>query len=277
MGQRSTAQAPVTRVDVLSSVIPVKAPRVRRAVRPLRRMMEHIEEYLMAKGVLLRPLVPEEELYACQQNAIRVLLERDPDHAWGDYLEFGVFQGHTLSIMYRNLAEASLLERVRLYGFDSFEGYPPEALQELENGYLPGGDKAEVQAARRLLTRRGIDWNRVTLVKGWFGETLNQDFTEREMVTRVSLVTFDCDLYLSTAQALTFVAPLVQDSAIFFFDDWGPDEEVINQKRAFVEFLEANPKLHAEELPNYSWESRVFLITRHSGSASQWQERMKLQ
>ena len=242
-------------------------------LRYLVRRVRGVENYLRAKGVIVRPLVPEEELFDCQRAAIRTLLARDPAHHWGDYLEFGVFQGRSLSLMYRALGEAGLHDKVRLFGFDSFEGYPQGALDE-PNNYMPGGDKAEAHVARRVLTKRGVDWRCVMLIKGWFSESLTPELKMRESIDRVSLVNFDCDLYLSTAQALAFVGPLVHDTAIFFMDDWGT-EEMINQKKAFVEFLEANPTIYAEELPNYSWESRVFLISR--GAAGQpWQERLRM-
>jgi O-methyltransferase len=271
--KRSQARAPRSAVDVLSAFNFLKNTRFSKLVRPFRRGVEGIEGYLRANGVVIRPLVPEAELSACQRHAIDVLSARDPHHTWGDYLEFGVFQGHSISLMFRNLAALDLLDKVRLYGFDSFEGYPPEALDEPENNFMPGGDKAKIRVAQKVLTSRAIDWSRVKLVKGWFADTLTPGFREREKITRVSLVNFDCDLYLSTAQALAFVAPLVCEAAIFFFDDWGRGEEMINQKRAFVEYLEDNPTVHAEELPNYSWESRVFLITRNVQLGLSWQQR----
>jgi O-methyltransferase len=271
--QRSQARGPRSAVEILSALNFLKNTRFSKLVRPLRRGVEGIEGYLRAKGVIVRPLVPEMELSACQRQAIEVLVTRNPGHTWGDYLEFGVFQGHSMSLMFRNLAELGLLDKVRLYGFDSFEGYPQQALDEPENAFMPGGDKAEMRVAQNLLTSRGIDWSRVKLVKGWFADTLTEEFREQEKITRVSLVNFDCDLYLSTAQALAFTAPLVREAAIFFFDDWGAGEEMVNQKRAFVEYLEADPASHAEELPNYSWESRVFLITRKANLGLSWQHR----
>jgi hypothetical protein len=179
-----------------------------------------------------------------------------------------------MSLMYRTLAGFGLLDRVRLYGFDSFEGYPKEAAEETTNPYMPGMDKSPERIARRVLSERGIDWSRVEPAKGWFSDTLTPDFLAREKIERVSLVNFDCDLYLSTKQALSFVGPLVGASAVFFMDDWG-DEELINRKKAFVEFLEAHPDIYAEELPNYSWESRVFYIYRGASDPA-WQRRMKM-
>lgn len=262
-------------VDRLAApLVPLTGRRLRRILHPLRLKLHEAEGFLSAKGIIVRPLVPERELSACQRHAIDVLMERDPEHIWGDYLEFGVFQGHSLSLMFNNLREANLIDRVRLYGFDSFEGYPSEAANETFNGYRPGWDKAELRVAQKLLTSRGIDWNRVRLVKGWFSDTLTADFLKTEGITRVSLVNFDCDLYVSTKEALTFIGPLVHDAAVFFFDDWGT-EEMVNQKRAFAEFLDDEVELWAEELPNYSWESRVFLITRREGPYLPWHERVQ--
>jgi len=55
----------------------------------------------------------------------------------------------------------------------------------------------------------------------------------------------DCDLYSSAKQALDFCAPLIVGQTIIFFDDWGGgtslDKENLGEKRAFLEFLQANP------------------------------------
>lgn len=175
--------------------------------------------------------------------------------------------------MYRALAEHGL-DGVRLFGFDSFEGYPPEAPGEARQSWKGGEDRAELAVAQRLLSQRGIDWARVTLCKGFFDETLTPQQREALRVSRASLINIDCDLYQSAVAALRFVDPLIKDEAVIFFDDWGNDVNFINERRAFIEFLEANPSLHAEELPNYSWCSRVFYLSR--GPPAPWQQRMKL-
>lgn len=253
----------------------LKRLRIFGALQPAFQRAKRLEAWLRAKGYVIRPLVPEADLAECQANAVAHLLRRDPAHEWGDYVEFGVFQGHSLGIAYRTLTRLGLLERVRLFGFDSFEGYPAEAADE-PNGYRPGDDRAEIHVAQRRLSRQGIDWGRVQLVKGWFRDSLTPAFRQAARMERVSIVNFDCDLYSSTAEALEFVAPLVGRSAIFLFDDWGPEglaADIVDQKRAFVEYLEAEPDIYAEQLPGYSAESLVFCITRGPPGLS-WPQRI---
>ena len=245
------------------------------ALRPGFQGAKRAEAWLRAKGYITRPLVPQEALAACQRQAIAHLLRRDPAHDWGDYLEFGVCQGYSLAAAYGTLAALDLLKHVRLFGFDSFEGYPAEAADE-PNAYQPGGDRAEMQVAQRLLTRHGVDWSKVRLIKGWFADSLTPELRRRERIERVSIANFDCDLYFSTAQALAFVAPLVGRSAIFLFDDWGADglaAAMLDQKRAFVEYLQAEPDIYAEQISGYSAESLVFCITRGPPGPA-WQERI---
>ncbi|HEA65402.1 MAG TPA: hypothetical protein ENI07_01060 [Desulfobacterales bacterium] len=65
----------------------------------------------------------------------------------------------------------------------------------------------------------------------------------------------DCDMYLSAKEALNFCVPLIQDRAIFFFDDWNVlrlADRNLGEKRAFDEFLAANPHLTAKEFSSYN-------------------------
>ena len=64
------------------------------------------------------------------------------------------WSGYPLACMHRALDRAGL-RRVRLFGFDSFEGLPPEAAAE---GWRPGEFSSAVGATRRYLDRAGVDW-----------------------------------------------------------------------------------------------------------------------
>ena len=59
-------------------------------------------------------------------NAVDLLLEDESKAELGDYIEFGVCFGRSLASMHR-VAKRRGLDRMRLIGFDSFEGLPPEA------------------------------------------------------------------------------------------------------------------------------------------------------
>jgi O-methyltransferase len=208
------------------------------------------------------PLVPEEPLLRCGLDAIEALRRHVPDEAFGDYLEFGVSRGTSLATMHRALAEAGL-GRVRLFGFDSFLGLPPEAATQ---GWSPGAFMSTLGATRRYLTRAGVDWDRVTLVKGFFRDTLTEETRARLGLRKASLIMVDCDIYSAARECLRFCEPLIADRAVLFFDDWGNDPE--GERRAFREFLAAFPDLSAEPLRAYIPAARVFLLTRRTRPGS---------
>jgi O-methyltransferase len=64
------------------------------------------------------------------------------------------------------------IDNMPIFGFDSFEGLPRSfSLEELE-AWGPGQFSVDLDTTRRFLEQRGVDMERVTLVKGWFEETL---------------------------------------------------------------------------------------------------------
>ena len=114
---------------------------------------------------------------------------------------------------------------------------------------------------------------RVTLVKGFYSETLSADAAERLEITKASLIMIDCDLYSSAKQALDFCAPLIGDVAVVFFDDWtlgrGDEDQNLGEQRAWAEFLAESPSLTAEEVGTYFHTqvnppvpSKIFRLTR---------------
>lgn len=118
------------------------------------------------------------------------------------------------------------------------------------------------------MTRQGVDWDRITLIKGWFSDTLNDELVDKYNITKASLIMIDCDMYLSAKEALDFCGPLIQDAAIILFDDWYAgklDERNMGEKRAFEEFLKENPQFAAEqlsELGSYISFAEAFLVKR---------------
>ena len=212
-----------------------------------------------------RPLVPEQAFTDCCRNAIRVLRRHGPDREIGDYLEFGVSRGTSLACVYRALLSESV-HHVRLFGFDSFQGLPPEAAWQggEGQGWEPGQYKSSLRATRRYLSRQDVDLSRVMLIKGWFRDTLNSETKARHRIAKASLVMIDCDIYSASREALWFCEPLIQDRAVVFFDDWGwrSDRGEIGQKEAFDEFLAEFANISAEPLPAYLPQARAFLVHR---------------
>jgi O-methyltransferase len=209
--------------------------------------------------------VAADELRERLEDALMRLREQCPGEPVGDYLEFGVYAGGTMVCFDRARRELGL-DDVRLFGFDSFEGLPPEAGDEAPDRFRAGMFSCTVQEARENLRRAGVDLGRVELVEGWFEDTLTEEVCNRHRIDRAGVIMLDCDLYSSAKAALRFSAPLIHGAAVVVCDDWvhgGPEGE----QRAFREFLEETG-LSAEPLGQYRAGGhedggRVFLVTRN--------------
>jgi len=214
-------------------------------------------------------LVIEGPLKATYAAALVILRQKLGYANLGDYVEFGVCHGSSMACMH-DMLENTTSHPIRMFGFDSFEGLPPEADFQ-DNGIFSRGqfDSSE-RFTRWMLTRRGIDWSRTFLIRGWFKDTLNQQTIEEYGISRVSIALIDCDIYSASKEALDFVAPLLTDHAILVFDDWhygDMADQNLGEARAFSEFAEQNrERFLIEQLPPCYPNSAVFLLTRTKGS-----------
>lgn len=231
----------------------------------LKSQKRRARRFLHAIGLLpWTPLVPYEAFSASCELAIQTLSANG--YEFGDYLEFGVSRGTSMSCMYHALRKAGLSE-VRLIGFDSFKGLPGEAQGQ---GWAPGAFASTIGATRHYLTAMGVKLDEIHLVKGWFRDTLTPSAIERLSLCKASLIMVDCDIYTASKEALIFCGPLIDDRAVIIFDDWGAraDRDEIGQREAFAEFLEAFPHFTSEPLPAYCSNARLFLLTRNESAAA---------
>ena len=115
----------------------------------------------------------------------------------GLLLEFGVWQGGSINQF------AGWTTRP-IYGFDSFEGLPePWSIARRGHFAIEG-----LPAVR----------DNVTLVKGWFNETLPKFLAEHP--EPVAFVHMDCDLYSSTATVLELLKDRLLPGATIVLDDF---------------------------------------------------------
>jgi tetratricopeptide (TPR) repeat protein len=132
----------------------------------------------------------------------------------GLILEFGVRHGTSI----RQLAS---LTSKSIYGFDSFEGLPEDWHQESKEVYSTKGKIPKVPP-------------HVTLIPGWFEETLPVFLEKRE--EDVTFINIDCDIYSSTKTVLNLLSPRIKKGTIIVFDEyignlhWEEDEH-----KAFME------------------------------------------
>jgi hypothetical protein len=232
--------------------------------RAVNRMPQSLQRYAVRRAIR-DELVPSETLYEKYLDALRLLTADTPADQLGDYLEFGVYQGTSMSCMIRAMDELGITGP-RFIGFDSFEGMPADTRGQDMDVWSPGDFTASLRYARTYLTEKGADWNRTFLVKGWFEETLTPRTAEELALSKASVIMIDCDIYSSAKVALNFCRPYIRDRAIVFFDDWnagGLADAHLGERKAFDEFLAENPQFSAEPLPDLRQveDSMVFAVS----------------
>lgn len=218
-----------------------------------------IQEWLINTFHIEVDWQPTERLEARFVEALKRLEDDVGVDDLGDYLEFGVYQGSSLACMHRAVTGLGL-DRMRLFGFDSFEGLPESAT--FDGVWSPGQFRADETFTRKRLDRAGVDWQRTELIPGFYDQVLDDALVQRLGLRKASVVMIDCDLYTSTRDALAFCEPLIHDHTIFFFDDWHATGDDRGEKRAFREFLARHPTLRAEDLGSYHQVSKIFLVSR---------------
>jgi hypothetical protein len=232
-----------------------------RPLRKLSRLMFRLRTQrraLRGKG-----LVPEEALKKTYTSAVLTLRDRVGNDI-GDYLEFGVCHGSSMACMH-DVLKATGITGVRKFGFDSFQGLPPEA-DDQDGGFFSEGQfDSSLAFTRKLLTQRGVDWKDTTLIQGWFKDRCTPQTVKVYGIRKVGIVLIDCDIYSAAKEALDFVGPLLAEPSIIVFDDWNSGnlaDKNMGERKAFDEFLAENPQFRVRRLPSSYGSSAVFFVTK---------------
>lgn len=147
-----------------------------------------------------------------------------------DLYEFGVYSGNTLCRLIEGFKQADVPLR-HAYGFDSFEGLPKEAegvyfhpdwqpgVFNAQEWYGVDTPKKVMRIIRAKAAPLGVP---LTLVKGWFRNTLTPELVYQTDMSRASYVHIDTDLYVSAYEALDFIFSngLAGPKSLFRYDDW---------------------------------------------------------
>lgn len=167
----------------------------------------------------------------------------------GDYLEFGVHKGRSLITAYRLSTRYNL--SMKFYAFDSFGGLPAITGVDAQgfSEFSPGEYSCSIKNFRKNLVRGGVDLMRVSLIPGWYDQTLKKETKKNLSLKKASIILVDCDLYESTVPVMNFITDYIQEGTIIIFDDWfsfrgNPHR---GEQRAFREWLEKNPSFQAVE------------------------------
>ena len=181
---------------------------------PLRHALGPARGWLSARseniGVSAHNMIPQRRFRAVLRRGLQEVIERIGPTELGDYLEFSVHSCTSLVCVYKEL-ESLGFSHVRLFGFDSFQGLPESGRTDDGGAWFPGQFQCDYRFARQILEDERIDPNRVSLIPGWFSDSLTPTFIERAVSTKASVIMVDCDMYLSAKEALTFCGPLIRE------------------------------------------------------------------
>jgi hypothetical protein len=112
--------------------------------------------------------------------------------------------------------------------------------------------------------------DRLVVVPGFFSDTLaGRDPKQYGLEERsVSVCYIDCDLLEPTTYVLEFVAPLLEDGALLYFDDWRlcRASDVVGERAAALQWLHRNPSYELIELYRSTWQHQWFIFQRKRGS-----------
>lgn len=168
----------------------------------------------------------------------KALIEQHKDFLDGKVvLEFGVYHGTSMA-MFLSIYEELGLPR-EFVGFDSFQGIPEEKHDPIgKKVWGPGAFSTQGKIPEALQQR-----NDVTLVAGFFEDSLTDELAESLRGKQIGLIHVDCDTYSSTMTVWRWLIRhnLVSAGTLIVYDDWGGYREA-----GVPEFSMGESKAHKE-------------------------------
>lgn len=156
------------------------------------------------------------------EHASRNLSPSNLEHV----LEFGVFKGHTLRIIKKELSNKHI--NYKIFGFDSFVGLPEPWITPDGNTLLK---KGSLTTNNKIPDIPGVQW-----YVGWFKDTLPEYL---KVAKDIALLHLDCDLYKPAKEVLYGLNNFIVKGTIIAIDDW---------------FYEGNPKYNdTTQKAFYEW------------------------
>lgn len=186
----------------------------------------------------------------------------------GDIAEFGVMHGFTSCKLATFVAKHPGSSQLLL--FDSFEGLPAIQSTVDQNCYevkqLKAWEKGSMavpqntpQVLQGFLSQI-LKEEQFRIHKGYFKDTLSLDLFQHKL----ALVHFDCDLYQSAKEVLSFLIKneLLEDGTILLFDDYncGRANPNMGERKALAEVLQEHPNIACSLFYYYGWGGAAFIF-----------------
>jgi hypothetical protein len=141
------------------------------------------------------------------------------DHDW---YEFGVYTGKGLGEKMRWLKQHKASGPRHLWAFDSWEGLPESSEDNPSKQWLDvSKDMGHEWESKKKMVLANIDYADTTLIKGFYNESLTNDLIQTHGMKQAWWVNIDCDIYISTYQALDwmFKSKLMRPGTKVYYDD----------------------------------------------------------
>lgn len=176
------------------------------------------------------------------------------NNAFGDYHEFGVFEGRSFSrsaLAFLRQLPKDEAAKINFWAYDSFEGLP-----ETNDKYAPAHFKKGAYAAAEELflgnvTAAGVPRERIHTVKGFYDKTLTPELAAKVFAERKIATTYiDCDIYESAKPIFEFITTGLQVGSVIVIDDWVRHHTHPNHgmQRAFNEWLARHPNIKVNQI-----------------------------
>lgn len=156
-------------------------------------------------------------------DTLRYCLSKKKEFIPGLVLEFGVYKGTTIRMISKAFSDR------KVYGFDSFEGFPEDGRGDWKSDFSVGDTLPRVP-------------ENVFLVKGFFDQTL-PGFLQDHKDVPISFLHIDCDIYSSTKTIFELCGDRIGPDTIIVFDELLHYPGFLNNEMlALFEYLEENEK-----------------------------------
>ena len=203
----------------------------------------------------LSPGLPQAQRTALAELKSKGLLQKT------DYYEFGVFRGYALYTAQKSARQLGA-ESTHFYGFDSFAGLPAVDGIDAESTFFEGQFSCSREFVANALEKHGADLSTITLVEGFFEDTLKPALRAQHSFKPVGIALIDCDLYSSTVPVLRWLDDLLQPGSILMMDDWRAfdGDPAKGQQRALSEWLALRTDLEIEPMFDFAAYGRALRL-----------------
>lgn len=150
------------------------------------------------------------------------VLKEFKKHYEGNFsiLEFGVADGYSFTKMLYAVRYLKMEDRVVVHGFDTFEGLPDKT-SSADHSLVGGGwSKSNYKGRYDNLSEycRG-KYRKFKLHRGFFEETITDDFLKSLKEQPPILIWIDCNYYSSTKVIFEKLIPYINTGCVIYFDD----------------------------------------------------------